>query len=68
MNISIHKHVMMSYKVGTISDEGSVPNTNRNGEIESQGVIFAKLLKSTDQRISPPNMGPDDEERLSAKK
>ncbi len=42
------------YKVGTISDEGSVPNTNRNGEIESQGVIFAKLLKSTDQRISHP--------------
>ncbi len=42
------------YKVGTISDEGSVPNTNRQGEIESQGVIYTKLLKSLDQRVNHP--------------
>lgn len=42
------------YKVGTISDEGSVPNTNSQGEIESQGVIYTKLLKSSDQRVNHP--------------
>lgn len=42
------------YKVGTITDEGSVPNTNSQGEVESQGVIYTKLLKSLDQRVNHP--------------
>lgn len=42
------------YKVGTITDEGSVPNTNRQGEVESQGVIYTKMLKSLDQRVNHP--------------
>ena len=42
------------YKVGTITDEGSIPNSNSQGEVESQGVIYAKLLKSADQRVNHP--------------
>lgn len=42
------------YKVGSITDEGSVPNSNVRGEVESEGVIFTKLLKSSTQKVNHP--------------
>lgn len=42
------------YKVGTITDEGTVPNTNRQGEVESQGIIFTKLLKGNQEFVKSP--------------
>lgn len=42
------------YKVGSTTDEGSVPNSNERGEVESEGVIFTKMLKSSNQRVNHP--------------
>lgn len=42
------------YKVGSTTDESSVSNTNRQGEVESQGVIYTKMLKSAVQSVKHP--------------
>ncbi len=42
------------YKVGSTTDEGSIPNSNSLGEVESEGVIFTKMLKSSNQRVNHP--------------
>ncbi len=42
------------YKVGSTSDEGSVSNTDREGEVVSEGVLFTKLLKGSSPRVDHP--------------
>jgi len=42
------------YKVGSTTDETNVPNTNSSGEVESEGVIYTKMLKSSNQVVSHP--------------
>ena len=42
------------YKVGSTTDETNVPNTNSMGEVESQGVIYTKMLKSATQTVKHP--------------
>ena len=42
------------YKVGSTTDESNVPNTNSMGEVESQGVIYTKMLKSATQTVNHP--------------
>ncbi len=42
------------FKVGSTTDEGSVPNTDRSGQVRSEGVLFTKLLKSSNQRVDFP--------------
>ncbi len=42
------------YKVGSTSDEGSVSNTDRNGQVQSEGLLFTKLLKGSSQSVNLP--------------
>ena len=42
------------YKVGSTTDEGSLSNTDRDGNIQTEGVIYTKMLKSTIQRVNDP--------------
>ncbi len=42
------------YKVGNTSDEGSVSNTDRSGQVQAEGVIFTKLIKPSTQRVDLP--------------
>jgi len=42
------------YKVGSNTDEGSISNTDRDGNIQTEGIIYTKMLKSTNQRVSDP--------------
>jgi len=40
------------YKVGSTTDEGSVPNSDANGEPRAEGVIFTKMLKPVDPDVN----------------
>ena len=42
------------YKVGLTTDEGSVPNNDSRGEVQPEGVIFAKLIKGSRQTVNHP--------------
>jgi len=42
------------YKVGSTSDEGGIANNDRNGEVQSEGIIYTKMLKSNNQTVSHP--------------
>ena len=42
------------YKVGSTTDEGNISNTDRDGNIQTEGIIYTKMLKSTNQRVSDP--------------
>ena len=42
------------YKVGGMTDETSVPNTDSLGRTQAEGVIFTKLLKGSNPRTTHP--------------
>ena len=43
------------YKVGITSDEGSISNANAIGEVQSEGLIFTKLIKPSSNRVDLPS-------------
>jgi cell surface protein SprA len=42
------------YKVGSTTDEGNISNTDRDGNIQTEGIIYTKMLKSTNQKVGDP--------------
>ncbi len=43
------------YKVGSISDEGQVSDSDSTGMVQPEGVIFTKMLKNSSQSLTHPN-------------
>lgn len=42
------------YKVGSTSDEGGVSNTDSLGRVQSEGIIYTKMLKPSNQTVNDP--------------
>ncbi len=42
------------YQVGELSEESTISDVSETGEIESESVIYVKMLKSSNQKVSHP--------------